>query len=563
MSNSYLKVSSGENEGIGRARSDSFELDSLASSEDAFSEHTPSSRGLSPLRSPIDNDPDDDDRASLMQEDDFLTAGYSRRSRANSGSTFGDLMFNIPSTRERRRNNEVPLEKQKRLSLLNGLSLVIGLQIGSGIFASPTQVDLHAGSVGTSLIVWIVAGLLAWTGASSFAELGTAIPLNGSSQAYLNHIFGPLPSFLFAWTGVTVLKPGSAAIIAIVFGEYFSRALSISALDSYWGHKFFALIGLGLVTGINCFSTKLGARTSNVFLVLKVILLVSLPILGIVGLLAGITKQENKPALVSHSLFDGASKDLGDYAIALYAGLWAYDGWDNVNYVAAEMKNARRDVPRVIHIAMPVVIIAYILANLSYYAVLTKEEIISSTTLSVTLATKLLGTAGGIIFALFISFSCFGALNATVFTAARLIYTSAKDDFFPTIFSHTHSKTNTPVNALLLQGGLTTVFILIGEFKSLLTFYGIAGYLFYFLTVLGVIVLRIKEPSLDRPYKTFITTPILFCCVALFLVLRTVVEKPLESIYALCFIGLGIPIYIWKFGVSWRDVISRANIFNR
>lgn len=405
-----------------------------------------------------------------------------------------------------------------------------------------------------------MAGLLAWTGASSYAELGTAIPLNGSSQAYLNHIFGALPSFLFAWTGVTVLKPGGAAIIAIIFGQYFARSLCMPVLDSYWGHKLFAIIGLCGVTAINCFSTKLGARTSNIFLMLKVVLLVALPVLGVVGLVTN--KTGEKPALTSAGLFDGASKNLGDYAIALYAGLWAYDGWDNVNYVAAEMKNSRRDLPRVIHIAMPVVIIAYLLANLSYFAVLTKEEMIGSNTVAVTLATKLLGNVGGILFALFISFSCLGALNATVFTAARLIYTSAKDDFFPGIFAHTHAKSNTPVNALLLQCGLTAVFVMIGEFHNLLTFYGIAGYLFYFWTVLGVIVLRIREPSLDRPYRTFITTPIMFCCVALFLVLRTVFEKPLQALYALCFILLGIPIFVWKFGITWTPSFS-INPFKR
>lgn len=561
MSKPYLKIPTEDNESNSHNdRHDSFELDSLASSDgDDFSQHTASSRGLSPLGSPINND--DSEREAFMNENDYLTSGYNtRQSRANSASTLGDVIFNIPSTRDLRSNLEVPLEKQKRLSLLNGLSLVIGLQIGSGIFASPTQVDLHAGSVGTSLIVWAIAGLLAWTGASSYAELGTAIPLNGSSQAYLNHIFGPLPSFLFAWTGVTVLKPGGAAIIALVFGEYFARSLCISFLDTYWGHKIFAILGLALVTGINCFSTRLGARTSNVFLVLKIVLILALPILGVVGLTM---KHDEKPALTSNGLFEGASKNLGDYAIALYAGLWAYDGWDNVNYVAAEMKNARRDVPRVIHIAMPMVIIAYLVANLSYYAVLTKEEITASTTLSVTFAKKLLGKAGGIIFALFISFSCLGALNASVFTAARLIYTSAKDEFMPGIFGHTHEKTNTPVNSLLLQAGLTAFFVVIGEFKSLLTFYGIAGYLFYFLTVFGVIVLRIKEPLLDRPYKTFITTPILFCCVALFLVLRTVVEKPLESIYALLFIALGVPIYIWKFGISFKKLFSMATSFKK
>lgn len=427
------------------------------------------------------------------------------------------------------------------------------LLCSSGIFSSPTQVDLNSGSVGASLIIWLVAGLLAWTGASSYAELGSTIPLNGSSQAYLHHIYGPLPSFLFSWTAVSILKPGSAAIISIIFGDYIARAIPSSTirhlLDSWAGHKILALIGLAAVTAVNGLSTKLGAKTGNVFFILKIILVVALISLGIVGAVT-LSDQQERSALASTggNLFEGSSSNIGRYAIALYAGLWAYDGWDNVNYVSAEMKNARKDLPRVIHIALPLVITIYLLANISYYAVLSKEELTNSTTVTMSMAQKVLGPWGGFVFALLIAFSCLGALNASVFTYARLIYTSAKDGFFPEMFARTHLKRGTPVNALVLGSILTTFFIVVGGFESLLTFYGVASYLFYFWTVLGVIVLRVKEPGLDRPYKTFIVTPILFCCVALFLVSRTVFEKPLESLYATLFILLGVPMYYWKFG---------------
>lgn len=405
-------------------------------------------------------------------------------------------------------------------------------------------------------MVWLVAGLLAWTGASSFAELGTTIPLNGSSQAYLNHIYGPLPSFLFSWTAVTILKPGSAAIISIIFGEYIARCIGAEVINTYWFHKLFAIIALTAVTAINSFSTKLGARTGNVLFVLKLLLLLALIVLGIVG--AVILRKDPVPsALVASGghIFAGSSKDIGHYAIALYAGLWAYDGWDNVNYVAAEMKNARKDLPRVIHTALPTVIVAYLLANVSYYAVLTREELLNSATVTLTMANKVTGRVGGIIFALGISLSCLGALNASVFTYARLIYTSAKDGFYPQIFAHTSIKRGAPLNALLLSYALTLIFVLVGEFHSLLTFCGLASYLFYFWTVLGVVFLRVREPNLDRPYKTFITTPILFCCVALFLVSRTVFEEPLQSLYAVLFISAGVPLYFWRFGISWRPSV--------
>lgn len=533
------------------SHADSFELQSLASSDDRSQALTPPSRDSRDFGSDINDDFDNDDNDDYQR---LLNTHSSTANHDRSGSntsTIGDMVFVLPETR--RAETEVPLEKQKRLGLFDGLSLCIGLQIGSGIFSSPTQVGINSGSVGASLLIWLVAGLLAWTGASSYAELGATIPLNGSSQAYLRHIYGPIPSFLFAWAAVVILKPGSAAIIAIIFGEYIAKTIPGPASDSWWLRKLLAFVALVAVTSINGFSTKLGAKTGNVFLVIKIFLLVALIALGVAGSIV-LRGKPDLPvsALVATkgSLFEGSSHDIGRYAIALYAGLWAYDGWDNVTYVSAEMKNPRKDLPRVVHIALPVVIAAYLLANVSYYAVLSQEEFSNSSTVTLAMAKKIMGNWGALVFAIMIAFSCLGALNATIFTYARLIYTSAKDGFFPSVFSHTHLKRGTPLNSLVLSACFTTVFILVGEFHSLVTFYGLAAYLFYFWTVLGVVVLRVREPSLDRPYKTFITTPILFCCVALFLVSRTVFERPLESLYATLFILLGIPIYYWRF-VNW------------
>ncbi|ANB11084.1 Mup1p [Sugiyamaella lignohabitans] len=567
MSAKYTRIDSGAGGSLGRPELGhgdsqiSLELESLASSDEG-SIRSVSSRGLSPLDSPI--------RSPEIRDDDNdpMSYGMQFHGRSMSVSTMGEHMINLPSTNDPfLGETAVPLEKQKRLTLFHGLSLVIGLQIGSGIFASPNQINSNAGSVGMSLIIWVAGGLLAWTGASSYAELGSAIPLNGSSQAYLNQIYGSLPSFLFSWTALTILKPGSTAIIAIIFSEYFCRALGSSPVfTNYWFQKFIAIIGLAIVVAINCFSTRLGARAGNFFLVIKIGVLLAITIIGIVASF----HFHDTNALTgadSRGLFADSSKSIGNYAIALYAGLWAYDGWDNVNYVSAEMKNPRRDLPRVIHIAMPVVIVAYFLANIAYYAVMSEEEIEKTTSVAITFATKTMGPVAGIIFAILISLSCIGALNATIFSSARLVYSSAEEGFLPSMFCKLHPVRSTPVNALLLQSAIACIFILVGEFHSLLTFYGFAGYSFYFLTVSGVIVLRIREPDLDRPYKTYISTPILFCCVALFLVSRTLFEKPIESLFVALFIASGLPIYIWRFGLlsqasvpSFDDILRKLKI---
>lgn len=210
---------------------------------------------------------------------------------------------------------------------------MIGLIIGSGIFSSPASVNINAGSPGASLIVWTVAGILAWTGAASYAELGGAIPLNGGAQVYLSKIFGEWAGFLFTWCAVCVLKPGSAAIIAIIFGEYFVRAIiGPDAMDNVWLNKAVALTGLVLVTLLNCVSTKLGTRSADVFMFMKFLALLGITIMGIVVAATGFSLDSKASEdWKSHGWFDGTTTNISNWAVALYAGLWAFDGWDNVS----------------------------------------------------------------------------------------------------------------------------------------------------------------------------------------------------------------------------------------
>ncbi len=226
------------------------------------------------------------------------------------------------------------LEKHKTLTYLNGLGLIIGLIIGSGIFSSPSQVNSNVGSPGAALIVWAVAGVLAWTGGASYAELGGAIPLNGGSQAYLSKILGELAGFLFTWVAVLVLKPGSAAIISIIMGEYLVRAVIGADAEtiSPWVTKGMGLAGLFLVTFVNCVSTRFATRVNDALMFLKFIALIGVTVLGIVVAATGFSYSE-EPNLdwKTHRWFEGTSNDLTHWAVALYAGLWAYDGWDNVS----------------------------------------------------------------------------------------------------------------------------------------------------------------------------------------------------------------------------------------
>lgn len=481
------------------------------------------------------------------------------------------------------------MEKHKTLTYLNGLSLIIGVIIGSGVFSSPSQISSKVGSPGAAIVVWIVAGILAWTGAASYAELGGAIPLNGGAQVYLAKTFGELAGFLFTWTAVLVLKPGSAAIISIIMGEYFVRAV-IGAEAEYvnpWITKSVALAGIFSVTLFNCVSTRMGTRINDMLMFLKFVALLFVTVVGIVVAVTGHTfKDEKDVAWKAKDWFNDTSTDLSNWAVALYGGLWAYDGWDNTNYVVGEFRNPSRDLPRVIHSAMPLVIVSYVLANVAYFLVLPVEDINGSNTVAVMFGSKVFGPVGSIILALVVSASCLGALNSSTFTAGRLVCVAGKEGYIPGLFGkiginnqdpsmYTQRTRNwafrkldqlfgdgemglffTPIYALVLNGVITAGYCVVGEFPTLVTFYGVTGYTFHFFTVLGVIVLRVKEPQLERPYQTWITTPIIFCCVSLFLLSRAVFARPIQTLAVVAFVIAGIPIYFWR--VHGRDKLGKS-----
>ena len=226
---------------------------------------------------------------------------------------------------------------------------------------------------------------------------------------------------------------------------------------------------------------------------------------------------------------------------------------------------------------MPLVILSYLLANVAYFFVLPLAAIKSTNTVAVLFGSQVFGSVGSLLLSLVVSASCLGALNATAFTSGRLIYAAGKEGYLPGLLGNIGFGVGkeagldrlqrrswlskavarlvgdeatglffTPVNALIFNASITTVYIIIGDFSTLLTFYGVAGYTFYFLTVLGLIVLRVREPHLERPYRTWISTPIIFCCVSLFLLSRAVFAEPLQTLIVAAFVIVGIPIYYWR-----------------
>ncbi|PPQ66072.1 hypothetical protein CVT26_010814 [Gymnopilus dilepis] len=479
--------------------------------------------------SPSHSNHSDDSLRALELSDGPAESSHGRRGRSYSVSGFDFQHDLLPLSASVTDPGTLHAEgTEKSISLINGIALIVGLQIGSGIFSSPGVVVANTHSVGASLLVWLASGLLAWTGASSFAELGSAIPQNGGAQAYLSYAYGPLISYLFAWTAIIALKPGGNAVISLIFAEYLNRMIwhttrvEVSPDDiPQWAIKLTATGAVLIVTALCVGAQKLGTRVAVIFTTVKIMVTV----LGIVQLVRGKASTS-----LREPLFEGSSTSPSSYSLAFYSGLWAFDGWDQANFVGGEMTRPEKNIPRAIHSSMILVTLLFLLANVSYFVVLDKDIVGLSNTVAMDFGRALFGPIGGSLFAFTVAFSCFGALNGSFFTSSRLVYAAGRERYLPAVFGKLHSSRRTPLNAALLQAGITITFIMIGSgFRSLINFSVVASWAFYFLTVLGLVILRIKEPMLERPYKTWITTPLIFCAVALFLLCMPIIAAPKEA----------------------------------
>ncbi|KAI0059899.1 amino acid transporter [Artomyces pyxidatus] len=450
---------------------------------------------------------------------------------------------------------------EKALGLINGISLTAGLQIGSGIFASPGVVVANTGSVGASLSVWLLSGLLSWTGASSLAELGAALPFNGGVQAYLGRAYSPLASCMYTWTLILVLSPGSKAVISLVFAEYICRAVCGGAEVQSWTIQLVALAAIGAVTLLCACTHGLGSRAAVVFMAAKILAMVAVALCGVAQLLRGRASSS-----LTGNLFAGSSRSPHAYGRALCSGLWAFDGWDQVGFVGGEMQQPEKTIPRTLHGSMALVLVLFLLANLSYFVVLEKDAVGASNTIALDFGQAMFGAPGGALFALVVALSCFGALHASFFTDSRAVHAAGRTGILPARFGAVHPTRRTPVNALFLQAGTTGVFVLAGVgFRALVGFAVVTSWALYFLVVrvhmhlsyvlsglgiwlvrrqvLGVMVLWVREPDLPRPYKTWTVTPVVFCMVALFVLSVPALTAPWQTLTVAACVGTGVSVY--------------------
>jgi APA family basic amino acid/polyamine antiporter len=429
-------------------------------------------------------------------------------------------------------------ELRRDLTLFDSINIVIGTIIGSGIFLVPAEIARAVHTPGWMLAVWVIGGVLTMLGALSLAELGAAMPEAGGIYTFIGRAYGQLMGFLCGWMMFTVITSGSIATLGAAFPIYLSAFVPLTPTTT----KIVGLAAIAIMTWINVIGVKNGARLGNVLTALKVGGLVVMVLCVFI-----LPAQAPRGSAPNVTPLPTGAVPVGAIGVALVAVLWAYEGWHDISFAAAEMKDPQRNFPRAVIGGVAIVITLYLLANFAYLKELTPDEIASTQTVALTAMTRATGEWGGKLLTAAILCSILGAMNALILAGPRVYYQMAKDGVFFDRVSRVHPKWSTPVEAIVFQGlwaGFLVLFI--GGFSQLFTYVIFGGWIFYGLAVLSVIVLRRKAPNMARPFRVpgYPAVPILFGIVALAIVVNTLIETPKESGYGLAFIALGIPIYL-------------------
>ncbi|XP_045593137.1 Y+L amino acid transporter 2-like [Procambarus clarkii] len=422
------------------------------------------------------------------------------------------------------------------LGLWNGVGMIVGIMIGSGIFVSPTTVVEYTGSVGMALAVWLATGLLSMVGGLCYAELGTTIPRNGGSYVYVLEAFGPIPAFLVLWINILVAKPASQAIVSLTFANYLLQAfLPDSIPPPYVSVKLLTAAMICLVLYVNCVGVKLGTYVQDALTMTKVVALIIIIVAGALHLARGHVKHFLDP--MKSTIWDVSS-----LATAFYSTLFAYNGWDSLTYVTEELKDPSRNLPRAIAISMSIVSVIYTLTNVAYYAVLTPAEILSSSAVAVTFGSRMLGPLAWII-AFFVACSTAGNANGNLVARSRLTFAGAREGHLPQFLTLIHISHSTPVPALILSSIVPLAAIMADNVGALLAYTSFTNNLTNLTAVLGLLWLRYKEPGRSRPIKVWLGFPIFYLVVSVLLTVFPVIRRPVEIAVAFGIIIAGLIVY--------------------
>lgn len=443
-------------------------------------------------------------------------------------------------------------ELSRDLGVSHASAVVVGTIIGSGIFLVPAEMMQAVGSAKLVYLAWLVGGLLSFFGALTYAELGAMKPQAGGEYVYVRDAYGPLGGFLYGWTWFVIAKPASIATIATglvrILGTFslfsiFSRNAISTPFAVTYG-QFVAILAAVLISLLNYVGIKKAGEFQLVFTLLKVAIILAIVAICFAG--AG--------TLTGHGwrnfagTFSGARGGITGFMAALVAALWAYDGWNDLNMVAGEVKQPERNIPIALIAGVATVGVLYVLLNAGVQYVLPAGAIAASPRPASDAVALIMGRTGAAIVSAGMAISMLVTLNGTIMSGARVPYAMARDGYFFRVLADVHPRFHTPSAAIIVQAILSIILLLLGgSFRQFFSLAIFAEWLFYMIAASTVFIFRWREPHLNRPYRVtgYPVVPALFIAAAGVLLYYTFRENLPNSLYGLLVILSGIPVFAW------------------
>lgn len=440
----------------------------------------------------------------------------------------------------------------RAIGLRSGVLFVLGSVIGSGIFLTTGVMAAALPSPGLLLLAWAAGGLVALTGGLTYAEMAAMYPRSGGVYVYLREAFGPMLAFLYGWAALLIFFSGGIAAVAVGFAEYvsyFAPALattrilwSASTPLGVWSvsaAQIVAIISIAALVAINYVGVRSGNRVNIVLTLAKVLGLAALPILALIA-------ADVSPAWTP--VVPAVPRPLAAFGVAMIAVLWANDAWYCVTWIAGEMRDPRRDLPRALIIGISLLTAIYLAVNLAYLYALPLGDLAGVTRVGERAASALAGSNGASFVAFTVVISTLGCNNAAILAGARLLFAMARDGVFLPVAAAVHPRYRTPHLAIVALGSWASMLTLSGSYEQLFTYVMFASTLLHGIGALAVFRLRRTRPDLPRPYRVwgYPAVPIVYILASGALVLNTLLERPRESIAGLGFLGLGLPVYLWS-----------------
>lgn len=454
----------------------------------------------------------------------------------------------------------VSVVKQQRPELVRGLnawhatSIVAGTIIGSGIFLVPAEMMRAAGSPGLVYLAWIVGGLLSFFGALTYAELGSVRPYAGGEYVYVRDAYGPLPAFLYGWTWFLIAKPASIATVTAglvrVLGTFPAFHFLPETLFSLhvtpgriliinYGHLV-AIAANVFITGLNYVGIRKAGGFQLAFTVLKIGMILGI---AFIALSASSGSWSN-----FRTTFAGATGGMTGFMAALVAALWAYDGWNDLNMVSEEIQRPEKNIPLALVLGVGVVGVLYMGMNAGIQRALPATAIAHAAVPAAAASEAALGHLGILLVSVGMMISMLATLNGTVMSGGRVPFAVARDGYFFKALGQVHPRFHTPALALVIQGAVAVLLILVGgAFRELFSLAIFAEWLFYMVAASTIFVFRKREPDAVRPYRTigYPFVPALFVGTAAILLVYTFASNLRDSAGGVVVILLGIPVYLW------------------